>query len=481
MADTITRGLGGGGSGFGITPGPAPGVRTSTPAEIAAAAGGPIPNMGSGLGGNGFFNSSIIAPNIGSVVYPPGPGDMAQPQSLGNRQIQVAALDSIIYTIYGFGEPVGLLANVYLYGPNWIFWVIWSRGPCSGGGILSVLLNNSNTPASLGGSVTNYLGAPVQAVDPTLQTVLGSSFAETLPNICYSVFSIPSSALDSAPNFTIAFYGRAIYDPRQDSTNAYGNGTQRLSDPTTWTWSRNSALVLADFLTSTVYGCGRTVDWSSVAQAANLCDVEEQGEVSRQTDMTMDQEQSLSAWTASFQRAANCMLVPQGDVIKLVPDVYGAPSATYSHDKGQIVSLGAETIVAPSSLPTVVEIIYTNTTTFPWSTGSLLVKRPGVDAGSTPTRKSSVRMPWVLRMTQALREGYLEINKAWHRRLRFTLEIFDEGLVHEPGDTIAVTYPDSGYDNLICKIVKVAPSPNGWSLFCAADSPDAYVDNRVVA
>jgi Putative phage tail protein len=483
MADTnpLSRGSYNPGVGFGDAAGSggASTARSTTPYEIAAGAAsgsGPIPNIGFGS----VIHASNNAPDIGSSVYPPAPDEMAQPQSLGNRQIQVAALDSIIYTLYGVGEPAGILANVYLYGSNWIFWVIWCRGPSAGGGFGVAVLNDGTTAPSLGGSVTHYTGGPTQAIDPTLQTILGASFKETLPNICYSVFTIPSTALDSAPNFTLALYGRAIYDPRRDSTNAYGSGTQRLADPTTWVWARNSALVLADFLVSSVYGAGRAVDWSSVAQAADACDVEVQGEVSRETDALMDQEQSLSAWCASLQRAANCMLVPQGDVIKLVPDVYGSPIATYSHDRGQIVSLTSETIVAPSSLPTVVEIVYTDTTSTPWANGSLLVKRPGVDAGSTPMRKSTVRMPWVLRLTQAQREGYLEINKAWHRRLRFTLEIFDEGLVHEPGDIIAVTYPDSGYDNLICKLVKVAPSPSGWYLFCAADSPDAYVYDRVV-
>ena len=62
--------------------------------------------------------------------------------------------------------------------------------------------------------------------------------------------------------------GAKLYDPRKDST-AGGSGTHRLAAPSTWEWSDCPALADADFLASAVYGMGVSVDWTTVAAAAN--------------------------------------------------------------------------------------------------------------------------------------------------------------------------------------------------------------------
>ena len=68
-----------------------------------------------------------------------------------------------------------------------------------------------------------------------------------------------------SPSFSGRF--RKVYDPR--------NGTHNINDPTTWTYSANPALCVADALTRAWFvGLGTTyVDWASVAAAANACDV----------------------------------------------------------------------------------------------------------------------------------------------------------------------------------------------------------------
>lgn len=71
--------------------------------------------------------------------------------------------------------------------------------------------------------------------------------------------------------------GKKVYDPRLDSTNG-GSGTHRLADPTTWEWSDNPALCLADYLFDADLGMGAEgvsysdIDWAMVATAANQCD-----------------------------------------------------------------------------------------------------------------------------------------------------------------------------------------------------------------
>jgi len=66
--------------------------------------------------------------------------------------------------------------------------------------------------------------------------------------------------------------GRKIYDPRLDSTNS-GSGSHRYATASTWAWSENPALAVADYLI-TYMGVDPANDilWSSVADAADDCD-----------------------------------------------------------------------------------------------------------------------------------------------------------------------------------------------------------------
>lgn len=67
------------------------------------------------------------------------------------------------------------------------------------------------------------------------------------------------------PQFLFRVRGKRIYDPR--------NPNHVVDDQLTWTWSRNAALVIADWVRS---GCRLPedrIDWVSFAQAARECDV----------------------------------------------------------------------------------------------------------------------------------------------------------------------------------------------------------------
>ena len=92
---------------------------------------------------------------------------------------------------------------------------------------------------------------------------------------------------ESGPPQTFKFRvkGAKVYDPRLDSTNG-GSGTHRYTDATTWAWSNNPALCVADYITGGTivndvatpvrrrgFGAAATdVDWASVIAAANICD-----------------------------------------------------------------------------------------------------------------------------------------------------------------------------------------------------------------
>ncbi|MBP7548682.1 MAG: hypothetical protein KA761_00230 [Gemmatimonadaceae bacterium] len=68
------------------------------------------------------------------------------------------------------------------------------------------------------------------------------------------------------PNPTAILRGKKVYDPR--------DGTQSATTPSTWKFSRNPALIVADYLMDPYgFGCASTrIDWPSVTTAANVCD-----------------------------------------------------------------------------------------------------------------------------------------------------------------------------------------------------------------
>jgi hypothetical protein len=75
------------------------------------------------------------------------------------------------------------------------------------------------------------------------------------------------------PEPSVIVLGKAVYDPRLDSTNG-GSGSQRYNTPSTWAYSTNPALCLRDYLTSALgLSAPQTaIDDSLVAAAANICD-----------------------------------------------------------------------------------------------------------------------------------------------------------------------------------------------------------------
>lgn len=134
--------------------------------------------------------------------------------------------------------------------------------------------------------IKKHLGTYNQTVDTDLQTDLGATYwpnAMKLGGIAYFYIRLKHSADlygGGMPEFYCMVKGRKIWDPR--------DGAQSATDPTTWTYSANAALVLLDWLRgvpmrSTVVGTpvvrnfglralDAEIDAASVIEAANICD-----------------------------------------------------------------------------------------------------------------------------------------------------------------------------------------------------------------
>ena len=121
-----------------------------------------------------------------------------------------------------------------------------------------------------------YLGQAGQAADSYLLSEFPSTWTSSHRSdgasylactLVYDQDAFPSGI----PNVSAIVRGRRVYDPRLDSTNG-GSGSHRYTDPTTWEWSRNPALIARDYL-KTELGCDDSeIDDATVIAAANACD-----------------------------------------------------------------------------------------------------------------------------------------------------------------------------------------------------------------
>lgn len=134
--------------------------------------------------------------------------------------------------------------------------------------------------------VWKHLGTSTQAANSSLVSAFsGWTSAHRLRGLAYiavrmRLWDKSEKVWPRAPqNYRALVNGAKVYDPRLDSTQTglspAGSGAHRYSDPTTWAWSDNPALCVADYLIDTRFGMGldpSRIDWQSVLDAADHCE-----------------------------------------------------------------------------------------------------------------------------------------------------------------------------------------------------------------
>lgn len=328
---------------------------------------------------------------------------------------------------------------------------VWGEGEISS--IESVRLNNE-TPAVSDG---HYMGTPAQTVNAVLaygMAQMGVSYSDTLNGIAYSVLRVPMDA--AGMEIAAIINGKKLYDPRSGLT----------------VWSDNPALALADFLSSTVYGMGLSVDWASVTTVANACDELVSGVKRRRLGLVIDEARTTQEWLNTLRTYAGCWVVIDGSIAKLVADRPRSTDKTILHASGQIAALGKIGKRGTSALPNAVEIIYTDTSVIPWREASVLSPTMGLPSGLPP---SQVALPGIQNASQARREAIERINKLWLSDLSVELTLFDDGVAVEVGDVIEVTHPIG----LSAKKMRVLDVANDYGRFRVSASeydPAVYSD-----
>lgn len=331
-----------------------------------------------------------------------------------------------------------------------------------------------NDAAPVAGVTTaSYTGTLVQAADSLLSAAI-AGYSDTLIvtdpagnfGIAYVVIQYTNAHYDSWPDVVVEVEGKKVYDP----ANSPITGSK--------VYSENPALHLADFITNSQYGLGRTIDWASVATVAAYCDGLTTGSPTetRRTSYTVIQDVRTSeSWAEVLRNYASCWITYRGDTVYLIADKAGS----------SVMTIGEEDIVEgtlritktdSSNLPTVIRAWYTDTTGDRWRERLCdPAKASGVDAGTTQWRESRIRLTGVNRHSQAYRECVERLNKLQLSDLRVTWTQFAEAMELEEGDIVTLTHSYG----LTSKLLRItAPpsqtSPDHWQIVAEEYSGGSY-------
>lgn len=260
-------------------------------------------------------------------VYTPDPPRESMNRSdtgTDKRQQMFNAEGGVIPIIYGTQRVGGKIFAVRAKDKHLYIGVIFCEGEVDS--FVSLEVNDKNVTEYTSVSYQTFLGTSSQTRSSFLAlafapgaTTAGSTYTDTLPNTCYAVLKFaPSEDLSGFPRISAVIKGKKVYDPR--------DSTQVIGTTSTYKWSNNPSLCLADLIRSSVYGLGlefSTAGWESVTECANLDDVNvgSPAEVRRTLDIVVDKEQDTRAWIETLRGYASCFVVPENTgALKLIPD-----------------------------------------------------------------------------------------------------------------------------------------------------------------
>ena len=378
------------------------------------------------------------------------------------RQATLAAENAPLRVIYGRQRVGAQIATAIVYQGDLILLCVWGQGEIDSVESIQV---DDKTPAA-GVTFTHYTGTAGQTADSLLIAAYAAqspaiTYADTLPNIAYTVARIPAGTSSGFPRITGIIKGRKVYDPRSTLT----------------VWSDNPALCLANFITNTVYGLGKSVDWNTVTTVANFNDalvgVSPNQEKHRTLNLVVDAVAPIQNWISTLQLYAGCFLTPEGNTYKLLANttaesVFSFTAANIKQDSLKLKKRGV------LQIPTVMEIIYTDTSVTPWKDGSAIAYADGVLAGTTPRRESRVNLPGITRYTQAYREAVERMNLLTLNDLTCSFTAFDDALAVQKGDVVTITHP-IGLSNKLMRVMNIVDQGSGrWGVDCEEYDPAAY-------
>jgi hypothetical protein len=387
----------------------------------------------------------------------------------------IAAIGTVVPIVYGIDQIGARYLGGVDQGSTVFLSVMWCE-ECVG---VQALYNNSGDALSQSIAVRHYDGSQTLP-DTRLKAAYqakGQPFDDALHGTCYSVFEFQPTS-DIEPSGIIAtIKGFRVFDPRDTS--------QSLTDKTTWKWSDNAALCLADFLSSESHGYGKSVDWASVEDAADFCD-EILGSGSNQqkrrtVNWALTERMEITQIIEALRTYAGCIVVTDYSEdetrLRLIPDrVVSTPAhALVASDLNAVPRIRRR---GTRETPTVIRCVYTNATNNPYKQEDVYDPDPLEDGWEdVDIVESTVNLPGINNRSAAKRE-------ARERRLKFMLgdldisaSIKDIGVLVKAGDVISITHPVFPEGKLFR--VKNTPTLTGYARYqidCGEYQPQMYCD-----
>lgn len=378
-------------------------------------------------------------PKAPPVVSPPSALE-ATAQTAATRQMQVAGAGAPLRIVLGedcIGAQVG---PVWYYNGKLYIRCIWALGEAEG--VQSVFLNDQPLPADV--EAVHYTGTTTQGIDPWLAAAGAAqspaeSYTDTLVftargttfGIAYSVFAVPQRLLTGGLEFKAIFRGLKLYDPRTATT----------------TWADNAGLALRAILASP-WGENKTITGGDVDLADRcdeLCGAAPNQEKRSRIGITLSARQPASQWRETLRTYAECFVIPDGAGYLLIPDAPASSEYTYSHAADNLLELGSITRAGTNQQPTVITGYYTDRSVTPWRDIAIApIKRPGVDAGTTPAIPQEIRLNGIFSAGQMTRVCTTRLNKLHLCDLSGDIHTIDDGMQVRAGTVVTLIDPRIG-------------------------------------
>ena len=322
--------------------------------------------------------------------------------------------------------------------------------------------------------VRRYLGTSTQTVDYILTTAFPTSWDATHRGrgIAYlaAQYTYDTTVYRSGkPLLRALCDGHKVYDPRKDSTNG-GSGSHRVATPSTWEFSANPALILADYLMDASLGMGESdtrIDWTLVAAAANICDedvaippgpstTEKRYRCSLALDCTVPYEQNIDAIAQTMRG----YVIYSGGKWRMYAGAWRSPDFTLTDDD-VIGKVEIRTAMPYRDRWNAVRGQYIEPSLLYQPLEYPVIRSSADEAtdGEGPVWRE-LNAPGVTSQYQAQRDAIV-MQRMSRRKVRIVLDCGISAFKIRPGDTGTVTLSEWGIDAMSVRCTSWTFSPEG--------------------
>ena len=290
-------------------------------------------------------------------------------------------------------------------------------------------------------------------------------------------------------NIRAVVKGKKVYDPRLDSTQTAisGSGSHRLNDPTTWAWSDNPALCVADYLHDSRLGMGAEgisytdIDFDMVAAAADICDATVStpgGSEKRFTcNGALSTEETYADNIKQLLSSMGGSLTWSGGKFRIRALAYEAPTFSFTGDdiigdveiqpetnRSQRFNLIRGTFIDPESDYVATEFIPVENTSY----------KNTRDGGQSLNKQ--IKLPFTNSEYMAQRIAFKQLNVA-NQQMRLIVPMNFKAMKVAAGDRIQLSIDELSFSNKVFVVENWNFEPEGgYTLTLQEDSSSAYAD-----